>query len=185
MAKKSELISGEKKAAWKRSPSSPGRSVSCKTRPKEPSWLKALRRRKQPLSLAIEEDGEIALWKYSFDGPHDYNLMVWHPEGDLDFGFDEQESEDEEDCCERAVSEWDNQYQPGHPIHDALTPKERRVLGIKQGDAGGPASDGCMLVTVECTLEDLNEILCQKKLPFVVVEDRRFKKPTKSVRAES
>lgn len=149
----------------------------------EPPWLKALRKREEPLSLAIDEDGQIEFWKYTFEGPHDYNLMVWHPEGDLDFGFDEPPSDDEE-MCDYEVSEWDNQYQPGHPIHDALAPKERKLLGIRQGDAGGPASGGCMVTTVTCTLDDLNAIIRHKKLPFVVVEDKRFKKPSHSVLAK-
>jgi hypothetical protein len=55
----------------------------------EPPWLRRLRRRKEPLRLAISEDGEIVAWKFSFDGDHDYNLVIWHPEGDLDFGYDE------------------------------------------------------------------------------------------------
>jgi len=54
----------------------------------EPPWLQDLRKRKEPLSLAIDEQGYIEAWKYAFEGPHDYNLMIWHPEGDLDFGFD-------------------------------------------------------------------------------------------------
>ena len=83
-----------------------------------------------------------------------------------------------------AISEWDNQFQPGNPIYDALTPKERRLLGIIKGENASPGGDGCMLVTVECTLEDLNEIIRQKKLPFVVVEDKRFQKPAKSVLAK-
>lgn len=243
MAKKSVRRKAAKKAAKKKSPSPPRRSISRQTRPKEPSWVKALRMRKEPLSLAIEENGEIAFWKYSFNGPHDYNLMAWHPEGDLDFGFDEPSRREhyrldtpafrrlgyrtkrariidllEENGadlgdvvpwqdteqglnewldsppslpCESelslsgfAISEWDNQYRPGHPIHDALTPGERKLLGIIQGDSAGPGSDGCMLVTVECTLDDLNEIIRQKKLPFVVVEDKRFRKPTLSVLAK-
>jgi len=185
MVKKSARAKAAKKAAKKKSPRSSRRSVSQKTEPTEPLWVKALRKRKQPLSVAIEEHGEIAFWKYSFDGPHDYNLMAWHPEGDLDFGFDAEQPEDEEDCCENPVSAWDNQYLPGHPIHDALTPRERKVLGMEQGDVGGPASCGCMLVTVECTLEDLNEIIHQKKLPFIVVEDKRIQKPAKSVLTRS
>jgi hypothetical protein len=185
MAKKSAGRKTAKKTAKKRSASPLKGSVNPKAKPEEPLWVKSLRNREQPLSLAIEEYGEIAFWKYSFDGPHEYNLMAWHPEGDLDFGFDAEQPEDEEDCCANPVSEWDNQYLPGHPIHDALTPRERKVLGMEQGDVGGPASDGCMLVTVACTLEDLNDIIRQKKLPFVVVEDKRFQKPTKSLSAKT
>jgi hypothetical protein len=60
-----------------------------KKRLPEPQWLTDLRQRKEPLSLAIDERGYAEAWKYSFEGPHVYNLMVWHPEGDLDFGFDD------------------------------------------------------------------------------------------------
>jgi hypothetical protein len=55
-------------------------------RPLEPSWVKEPRKRKQALSLAIDEQEHIAFWKCSCDGPHNYNLMAWHPEGDLAFG---------------------------------------------------------------------------------------------------
>lgn len=229
MAKKAVRRKAAKKAAKKNSPSPSRRSVSRNARPTEPSWVKALRKRKEPLSLAIEEDGEVAFWKYSFNGPHDYNLMAWHPEGDLDFGFDEptrrerygfdtlsfkrsgyrtkkaqvidtlkklgnehlldkgipwhdseqglnnwlDASPDEVEFPEPPVSEWDNQYRPGHPIHDALTPKERKLYGITQGDAGGPASDGCMVTCVTCSMDDLNTLIRKKGLPFVVVEDKR------------
>jgi hypothetical protein len=40
------------------------------------------------------------------------------------------------------IAEWDNHYRGGHPIYVALTPKERATYGIRQGNAGGPASDG-------------------------------------------
>jgi hypothetical protein len=180
MAKKPVRRKPAKKAARKKPPSSRKKTTQRRAKPKEPSWLKSLRRRKQPLSLAIEEDGEIAFWKYSFNGPHDFNLMVWHPEGDLDFGFDDPSSTYDE----ATLYEWDNQYQPGHPIHDAMTPRERKLLGIRQGDVGGPASGGFMVVTVECTLDDLNAIIRQKKLPFVVVKDKRFEKPSQSVLAK-
>ncbi len=183
MVKKPVRRKPAKNAAKKKPPSPPKKATKRHATLKDPQWLKALRRRKQPLSLVIDEDGQIAFWKYSFDGPHDYNLMVWHPEGDLDFGFDEPPSEAEE-VCDSAISEWDNQYRPGHPIHDALTPKERKLLGIRQGDAGGPASGGCMVTTVTCTRDDLNAIIRQKKLPFVVVEDKRFEKPSQSVLAK-
>lgn len=75
-----------KKAAKKRVP---GHRTRPAGRAQEPKWLRALRERTEPLSLALDEAGRIEFWKYSFDGPHDYNLMAWHPEGDLDFGFDE------------------------------------------------------------------------------------------------
>jgi hypothetical protein len=198
-----------------------------KKRLPEPDWLTDLRQRKQPLSLAIDEQGYVAAWKYSFEGPHDYNLMVWHPEGDLDFGFDDPTRrerygvdtpvfrrlnyqakkahlldviadlgdehliedgppwKDSEKGMEEwldqvfaseddsPISEWDNQYCVGHPIYDALTPKERAAYGIRQGNAGGPASDGCVVTAVACSMADLNELIRRKKLPFVVVEDRR------------
>lgn len=175
MAKKTATRKTAKKAARREPLASRKKGGSRRTkarRPPEPAWVKELRKRKQPLSLAIDEQGHIAFWKYSFDGPHDYNLMAWHPEGDLDFGFDEPASGDD-DFCELAISEWDNEYRPGHPIHDALTPKERKLFGITQGDAGGPASDGCMVVAVKCTLDDLNTLIRKKGLPFVVVEDKR------------
>jgi len=54
----------------------------------EPPWLQDLRKRKEPLSLVIDENGCVEALRYSFDGPHDYNLTVWHPEGDLDLGID-------------------------------------------------------------------------------------------------
>lgn len=213
------------------------KAPASKSESTEPSWLSALRKREQPLSLSIDEQGQIEFWKYSFEGTHDYNLMAWHPEGDLDFGFDEltrrerygldttafkrsgygsrkartieslerfgnehllkegipwPDSEQgldgwldacpsENEFPEPFVSEWDNQYRPSHPIHDALTPKEREVLGISQNDAGGPASGGCMVTTVNCSMDELNEVIRKKKLPFVVVEDKRFEKPSHSV----
>lgn len=180
VAKKSVRRKPAKKAV-KRPPSNARKVVS--TTPKEPRWLKVLRRRKRALSIAIEKDGAIAFWKYSFDGPHDYNLMVWHPEGDLDFGFDEPPS-GEEEMGDPAISEWDNQYRPGHLIHDSLTPTERKSLGMRQRDAGGPASGGCMTTTVTCTLDELNVILRTKKLPFFVVEDKRFARPSHPVPAK-
>jgi len=239
MAKKTVRRKQVKKATRRKPASSTKKSAKRYLRGKRPvvpPWMKDLRKRKQPLSLAIEEGGEIAFWKYSFDGPHDYNLMVWHPEGDLDFGFDEPTRRERygmdtsafrrlcyrskktrlieamdgfghdymleeglpwrdteeglaewldaravDECEEPPISDWDNQYRPGHLIYDALTPKERKLLGIRQGDAGGPASGGCMVTTVTCTLGDLNAIIRQKKLPFVVVEDKRSEKATKSV----
>jgi hypothetical protein len=198
-----------------------------KKRSPEPHWLTDLRKRKEPLSLAIDEQGYVEAWKYSFEGPHVYNLMVWHPEGDLDFGFDdptrrerygvdtpafrrlssqaktahlldaiadlgddhliedgppwEDSEKGMDEWLDQAfvseddspVSEWDNRYRVGHPIYDALTPKERAAYGIRQGNAGGPASDGCMVTAVACSMSDLNELIRRKRLPFVVVEDRR------------
>jgi hypothetical protein len=41
-----------------------------------------------------------------------------------------------------------------------------------------------MVTTVTCTRDDLNAIIRQKKLPFVVVEDKRFEKPSQSVLAK-
>jgi hypothetical protein len=181
MAKKKTPKSRRKKVSPKKATarSKPVGERATRVKPKEPQWLRTLRKRKEPLSLAIDEQGCIEFWKYSFVGPHDYNLMAWHPEGDFDFGFDASPSDDESGEC--PVSEWDNQYRPGHPIHDSLTPKERRQWGFIQGNCGGPASDGVMATRVTCSLDDLNEIIRRKKLPFVVVEDKRRIKPTASV----
>lgn len=193
----------------------------------EPKWLRDLRERKEPLSLAIDESGYIEAWRYAFEGPHDYKLMIWHPEGDLDFGFDAptrreryeldtptlrglsfetqkatlidaiydlgddhlladgmpwldtevgmsawlDEQADSDD--EPLISEWDNQHRFGHPIYDVLMPKERAQYGVRQGDAGGPGSGGCMVTSVQCSMAKLNELIHRKNLPFVVVEDRR------------
>jgi hypothetical protein len=176
MAKKKTPKSRGKKVSPKKAKarSKPAGNRSTRVKPKEPQWLRTLRKRKEPLSLAIDEQGYIEFWKYSFDGPHDYNLMAWHPEGDFDFGFD---ASSDDESCECAVSEWDNQYRPGHPIFDSLTPKERKEWGIVQGDCGGPASDGVMVTRVSCAMDDLNEIIRRKKLPLLVVEDRRSPKP--------
>jgi hypothetical protein len=53
-----------------------------------PQWLRDLRKRKEPMPLRIDSKGYIEAWRYSYDGPHDYNLMIGHPEGDLDLGID-------------------------------------------------------------------------------------------------
>jgi len=204
--------------------------------PRDPEWLLELRKREEPLELAIDEYGKIVAASYDFNGNHDFNITIHHPDGDIEFGWDalrrrkkhgaeskafrklpyskkkawilrrlrrlgddigldddppwtggvkgmeiwldESDDCDYEDCSSGG---WMNEYLVGHPIHDALTPIERKLLGIRQGDAGGPASGGCMVTTVTCTLDDLNAIIRHKKLPFVVVEDKRFTKPSHSV----
>jgi hypothetical protein len=230
VAKKTARRKPAKKITKRRATSSRKKNTTHRSKPTEPSWVKVLRKRKEPLSLAIEENGEIAFWKYSFDGPHVYNLMAWHPEGDIDFGCDEptrrerygldtpsfkrlsykskkvrvaealeslgheymlddglpwQDTEQglndwlavnviEDGIPEPpTTSAWDNQYLAGRPIHDALTPKERKLFGIAQWDIGGPASGGCMATFAECSMEDLNTLIRKKGLPFVVVEDQR------------
>jgi hypothetical protein len=195
----------------------------------EPPWLRRLRRRKEPLNLAIGEQGQIEPWRYSFDGDHDYNLVIWHPEGVLDFGYDEPSRGERlgvdttafrrlpytkqkdrvlqaivdsgvEHLLENglpwrggqrgmlrwlagtpgvpdefgpATSSWFNQYLVGHPLHDALTPRERKSLGIERLDIGGMGGDEVMAVKVSCSLAALNTALEKKGLPMRVVEDRR------------
>jgi len=82
---------------------------------------------------------------------------------------------DSADECdyEDSFSGWKNEFLVGHPIHDALTPEERSSLGVRQVDACSMASGPIMAVRVECSMDELNEVLKRKRLPFVVIADRR------------
>lgn len=87
---------------------------------------------------------------------------------------------DSSDDCdyEDYGSGWKNEFLVGHPIHDALTPKERAALGIRQVDACSMASGPIMAVVVDCSMDDLNAVLQRKQLPFVVVADKRVARLT-------
>jgi hypothetical protein len=89
----------------------------------------------------------------------------------MDEWLDGSDDSDYEECS----SGWANEYLVGHPIHDALTPEEREAWGIHQVDACSMASGPIMAVRVECSLNDLNTLLQQKRLPFLVVKDNRPK----------
>jgi hypothetical protein len=53
---------------------------------------------------------------------------------------------------------------------DALSIDEQETLGLRDQDMGGPASS-VPCVTTTADLEELNDIIGRKKLPFVFVDE--------------
>ena len=52
----------------------------------EPRWVKQLRKRKQPLELAISSVGWLLPASYDFNSSYEFGVVVHHPEGNLEFG---------------------------------------------------------------------------------------------------
>jgi hypothetical protein len=61
-------------------------------------------------------------------------------------------------------------YAPGFVLMDALTKDERRALGLREQDNGGPASS-VLVVTTTASIEELNDMLSRKNLPFIFIDD--------------
>ena len=74
---------------------------------------------------------------------------------------------------EYQLQEWAeeaNQYAPGFAIQEALTSEERKALGLRVQDLGGPASS-VWCVSITASMDEMNKLLAAKKLPFIFVDD--------------
>ena len=60
-----------------------------------------------------------------------------------------------------------SEYAPGFEIYEALSNEERQSLGLRIAYTGHPASSW-QVVFIDCNADQLNQVLREKKLPFIV-----------------